>query len=92
MPDGDRLVSERTASFRPVEASRTIADLTEAELQAVRGAAVWYAKYHAGAIATASDDPGAYAVAEREEYLALITALEKLGVRVRLPDALQQAA
>ena len=75
-----------------MEASRVVPDLTEAELQAVRGAAVWYAKYHAGAIANASDDPGAYAVAEREEYLALITALDKLGVRVRVPDALQQAA
>jgi hypothetical protein len=75
-----------------VDGTTAIPGLTDLELQALRGAAVWYAKYHSGTIATAADDAGAYAVAEREEYLALITALEKLGVRVRVPDALQQAA
>ncbi len=71
---------------------RELPDFSEREIQALRGAAVWYAKYHAGAIASAAQDPGAYAVAEREEYLALVAALDKLGVRVRLPDALQRAA
>lgn len=75
-----------------MDESRNLPDFTEQELQALRGAAVWYAKYHAGSIASTADDPRAYAVAEREEYLDLIAALEKLGVRVRVPDALQQQA
>jgi len=84
-------VSALVASFTTVE-RRELPDFSEPEIQALRGAAVWYAKYHAGAIASAAQDSGAYAVAEREEYLDLIAALDKLGVRVRLPDALQQAA
>ena len=62
--------------------------LTEAELVALRGAGVWYAKYHARVVAEMADDHGSYAVAEREEYLTLIAALNKLGVRTRAPDAL----
>ena len=84
-------MSALVASFTTVE-RRELPDFSEREIQALRGAAVWYAKYHAGAIANAAQDSGAYAVAEREEYLDLIAALDKLGVRVRLPDALQQAA
>jgi hypothetical protein len=75
-----------------VDEPRELPDLSGREIQALRGAAVWYAKYHAGAIASAAHDPRAYAVAEREEYLDLIAALDKLGVRLRLPDALQRAA
>jgi hypothetical protein len=75
-----------------VDEPRELPDFSEREIEALRGAAVWYAKYHAGAIASAAQDPGAYAVAEREEYLALVAALDKLGVRLRLPDALQRAA
>jgi len=85
-------VSVHAASFIGVDEPQELPDLSRREIQALRGAAVWYAKYHAGAIASAAQDPGAYAVAEREEYLDLITALDKLGVRVRLPDALQHAA
>lgn len=62
--------------------------LTEAELAALRGAGVWYAKYHAKVVAQMADDHGSYAVGEREEYLALIAALNKLGVRMRAPEAL----
>lgn len=72
--------------------SSPLPEFTARELQALRGAAVWYAKYHAAAVASSADDPGAYAVAEREEYVDLVTALAKLGVRVRVPGALQQAA
>ena len=75
-----------------MDESTNLPELTERELQALRGAAVWYAKYHAGSIASAAHDSAAYAVADREEYLDLIAALAKLGVRVRVPDALQQAA
>ncbi len=85
-------MSEHLARFTIVDEPRELPDFSEREIQALRGAAVWYAKYHAGAIASAAQDPGAYAVAEREEYLALVAALDKLGVRVRLPDALQRAA
>lgn len=62
------------------------------ELQALRGAAVWYAKYHAAAVAQTAGDEAAFAVAEWEEYLDLISALGKLGARVRVPDALQHVA
>jgi len=72
--------------------SSALPEFTAPELQALRGAAVWYAKYHAATIARSANDPAAYAVAEREEYLDLVAALAKLGVRVRVPDALQQAA
>jgi hypothetical protein len=44
------------------------------------------------AVAQTAGDEAAYAVAEREEYLDLLAALGKLGARVRVPDALQQAA
>jgi hypothetical protein len=75
-----------------VSESTPLPDLTASELQALCGAAVWYAKYHAAAVASSADDPGAYAVAEREKYVDLIAALAELGVRVRVPDALQQVA
>lgn len=65
-----------------------LAELSQREVEALRGAAVWYAKYHAAAIAEHAHDRGAYAVAEREEYLDLIAALRKLGVRLRVPEAL----
>jgi hypothetical protein len=75
-----------------VDESTNLPEFTVRELQALRGAAVWYAKYHASPISSAAHDPAAYAVAEREEYLDLIAGLAKLGVRVRVPDALRQAA
>ncbi len=77
------------ASFEPVS---DLPQFSTREIQALRGAAVWYAKYHAASVAQTAGDDGAYAVAEREEYLDLISALGKLGARVRVPDALRQAA
>jgi hypothetical protein len=65
-------------------------DLEPRELDALCDAAVWYAKYRAADIAERSDDRSATAVVAREEYLDLITALRKLGVRIRVPDALSQ--
>lgn len=49
-------------------------------------------KYHAATVAAHAAEKGAYAVAEREEYLDLVTALETLGVRIRVPDALVEMA
>lgn len=82
-------MSGGSGSFGPVN---ELPEFTPRELQALRGAAVWYAKYHAAAVAQTAGDEAGFAVAEREEYLDLISALGKLGARVRVPDALQHAA
>ncbi len=66
--------------------------LSERELEALSAAGTWYAKYHASIIAEQADDGGAKAVEDRREYLDLIAALGKLGVRVRVPDALIEEA
>lgn len=58
------------------------------ELEALRGAATWYARYHSSIIADEADDESAYAVVRREEYLDLIRALAKLGVRLGVPERL----
>lgn len=63
--------------------------LTPAELEALRGAAAWYAKYHAVRIAELADDPSAYAESKREKYLTLVAALRKLGFDMALPDELR---
>jgi hypothetical protein len=63
-------------------------DLTQRELDALRGAAVWYAKYRAADVSERATERSAAAVVEREEYLALISALRKLGAPVRVPDGL----
>jgi hypothetical protein len=65
-----------------------ISDLTRRELEALRGAAAWYAKYRAADVSERAAERSAAAVVEREEYLALISALRKLGARVRVPDGL----
>ncbi len=72
----------------PVSETTPLHMLTPRELQALRGAAIWYAKYHAAAVAAHATEKAAYAVSEREEYLDLIAALQKLGVKIRVPDAL----
>lgn len=64
-------------------------DLTSAELEALRGAGAWYAKYHAVRIAELADDPSAYAERKREKFLSLVAALRKLGFEMALPDALR---
>lgn len=74
--------------MRPVSETVALPELTAAELAALRGAASWYASYHAREVAAGADDQSAYAVTDRERYLALVSALRKLGVRVALPDAL----
>lgn len=71
-------------------------DLTAAEIEALRGASAWYAKYHVVRVAELADDPSAYAEHKREKFLTLVGALRKLGFEMALPDALrrdeQQAA
>ena len=67
----------------------TTRDLTPEELKALRAAGAWYAKYHAVRIAELADDPSAYAEHNREKFLTLVTALQKLGFDMALPDALR---
>ena len=62
--------------------------LSDRELEALSAAGAWYAKYHAGVVSEKADDRSARAVEDRRDYLDLIAALGKLGVRVRVPDAL----
>jgi hypothetical protein len=76
--------------LRAVSDATPLHTLTPRELQALRGAAIWYAKYHAGTVEEHARDKAAYAVSEREEYLDLVAALAKLGVKIRLPDALAE--
>lgn len=67
----------------------TVDDLTPDELEALRGASAWYAKYHAVRIAELASDPSAYAEGKREKFLTLVSALHKLGFEMALPDALR---
>lgn len=64
--------------------------LTPEEATALRGAGTWYANYHAREVAAEAGDATALAVEERRRFLALVSALQKLGVRFPLPDALAQ--
>ncbi len=72
--------------------TQLLSDLEPREIAALRGAAVWYAKHQAGALAANASDRAAYAVVEREEYMDLVGALAKLGIRIRVPDALLEEA
>jgi len=63
--------------------------LTPAEVEALRGAGAWYAKYHAVRVAELADDPSAYAEHKREKFLMLVSALRKLGFDMAIPDALR---
>lgn len=67
----------------------SVDDLTPAELEALRGAGAWYAKYHAVRVAELAADPSAYAAHKREKFLTLVGALRKLGFEMALPDALR---
>ena len=69
-----------------------MADLTPLEREALLNAGRWYARYRARDLAEEAHDDSAYAIAERERYFALITALRKQGVSVPLPDELARAA
>jgi hypothetical protein len=66
--------------------------LTDREREALLDSAVWYAKYHSHIITERADDRSAYAVAQRERYAALHSALWKLGVRIRRPGGLDADA
>jgi len=70
-----------------MDISDRVAGLSEEEIVQIRGAATWYAKFHARIIAERADDPSAMAVAQRERYLTLINGLRKLGARVVDPTA-----
>jgi len=74
-----------------VLAQNTAADLSQDEVDALRSAGAWYAKYHAARIAELADDPSAYAERRRESFLTLVGALRKLGFDMALPDALRRA-
>lgn len=71
-----------------MEQTDPIERMTPAELDALRGAAAWYAKYNHAKIEEALDDRSAYAMIRRERYIALVSALRKLGFDMALPDAL----
>jgi len=64
-------------------------DLTPSELEALRAAGAWYAKYHAARIDDLAGDPSAYAAQKREKFRTLVTALRKLGFEMALPDGLR---
>jgi hypothetical protein len=72
-----------------VESTITTDALAADEVDALRAAGAWYAKYHAVRIAELADDPSAYAEQKREKFLTLVTALRKLGFEMALPDALR---
>lgn len=82
------MVTDDAATVHHVEAADQPLALDPREYEALRGAATWYAKYHASIIAEEADDESAYAVVRREEYLDLIRALAKLGVRIGVPERL----
>ena len=65
--------------------------LSEAELDALLGAAAWYAKYHERMITELADDRSALAVARRGRYQQLHNGLAKLGVRLRRPAGIDPA-
>ena len=73
------------------ELADRLANLSKEEALALRGAATWYVKYHAGVIASAAGDTTAYAVEQRERYKLLVETLGKLGVRVPLPVEIASA-
>lgn len=70
----------------------SVTALTPLEREALLNAGRWYARYRAREMAEEAHDDSAYAVAERERYFALVTALRKLGVSVSLPDELTDVA
>lgn len=70
-----------------MEQGQQIEALSGREIEALGSAAAWYANYHARIITQRADDRSAYALAQRERYLALLSGLEKLGIAVRNPLA-----
>ena len=80
--------SGASSSLKDMEQRDPIQTMTDAELDALRGAAAWYAKYNHAKIEESLDNPSAYAMVQRERYIALVSALRKLGFDMALPDAL----
>ena len=72
----------------PAGERRGVETLSASEQTAVRSAAVWYFKRHARMIADEADDESAVAVARRDDFLELHSALRRLGVPIALPDEL----
>jgi hypothetical protein len=87
-------VSARLVSLSAME-SEAFADrlgvLSDEDVEVLCSAATWYAKYHAGSVASGASDVSAYAVEQRERYSALVDALAKLGVRIPLPVEIASA-
>lgn len=77
-------------STQPAE-TPLVEELSFEETRVLRSAATWYYNRHARMIAEQADDHSAWAVAKREDFLELHSALWKLGVRLALPDELRQA-
>lgn len=77
----------RSASSPP---ATDLADLDPEERDALLGAATWFANYHAPMIAELADDTSSQAVAKRDRFDALVTALRKLGVRIPPPEILAE--
>jgi hypothetical protein len=65
--------------------------LSDPELEALIGAATWYAKYHERMISDLADDASALAVARRARHQEFYYALAKLGVRLRRPESIAPA-
>lgn len=79
-------MSTNEAPAPPVET------LTESEIHALATGAAWYAKYHQNDVPSSETDRSAAATVRREHFEALYSGLEKLGVRIRRPDAIRTAA
>jgi len=75
-------MSGTVARLTAMDLTDRIEGLSEEEIGQIRGAATWYAKFHARIIAERADDPSAMAVAQRDRYLTLIAGLRKLGARL----------
>lgn len=72
-----------------MDPTRDVGELSTAEVEALRSAGAWYAKYHAVRVAELADDPSAYAESRRDKFLTLVSALRKLGFEMALPDELR---
>jgi hypothetical protein len=72
----------------PTEA---LAQLSDEEARALHGAASWYARYHVLDIAAEVEDRSGAATKDRERFLTLVRALERLGTPMPLPEELREA-
>jgi hypothetical protein len=88
----ETVTADPVASIDPVAAEPnrvpTLNELDAPELEALIGAATWYAKYHERMIAELADDSSALAETKRERFQDLHRGLSKLGVRLRRPGSL----